>query len=295
MQTHHHQQSESDVLSVSLQAFRSDVSNCLNQLLNSKPGSEILSLSWIQQCFELLSLINRAFAKLVVDMDYPMSSWEVASVDEYLSYSLHLLELLNSVSSSLSHLAHARLSFAHALSLLGNSPSLAIKHLKAIQPQSSSNDYKGHENKKDGDDKFSSRKERVVNEALMEIKNIGFWVCGVVLASLSGEAKPYLEIKQLIARFNSALLIDVDSCISDGIVDKGDVLLREVKELNTAAASLASALVSGKSSDAAMDLETRLGVFEKQLEALEKQVDNLFSEELADRNELLLLVRQGKQ
>ncbi|XVF33689.1 hypothetical protein REPUB_Repub17cG0189900 [Reevesia pubescens] len=291
----HHHQSEADVLSASLQAFRSDVSNCLNQLLNSTPGSDILSLSWIQQCFELLPLINRSFAKLVVDIDYPMGSWEVASLDEYLNYGLHLLELLNLVSSSLSHLAHARLSFAHALSLLENSPSLAIKHLKAIQPQSSSKDFKGQENKEDGEEKLSSCKERVVNQALMEIKNIGYWVCGVVLATLSGEAKPYLEIKQLIAGFNSALLIGVDSCISGVIVEKVEVL-KEVKELNNASASLASAIVSGKSSsDAAKDLEIKLGVFEKQLEALEKQVDNLFSKVLAGRNELLLGVRQRQQ
>ncbi|XWS35549.1 hypothetical protein CRYUN_Cryun20dG0006600 [Craigia yunnanensis] len=294
LENHHHHQSEADVLSVSLQAFRSDVSNCRNQLLNSKPGSEILSFSWIQKCFELLPLTNRAFAKLVVDIDYPMSSWEVTSMDEYLNYGLHLLELLNSVSSSLSHLAYARLSFAHALSLLENSPSLAIKHLKAIQPQSSRKDYKGQENKEDGDEKFSSCKERVVNQALMEIKSIGFWVCGVVLASLSGEAKPYLEIKHLIARFNSALLIGVDSCIFDVIEEKGEIL-KEVKELNNAAASLASSIVSGKSRDAAKDLERSLGVFEKQLEALEKQVDNLFSEVLAGRNEQLLHIRQRKQ
>ncbi|XVF22905.1 hypothetical protein REPUB_Repub12eG0211000 [Reevesia pubescens] len=294
LENHHHHQSEADVLSASLQAFRSDVSNCLNQLLlNSKPGSEILSFSWIQRCFELLQHINRAFAKFVVDIDYPMSSWEIASLDEYLNYGLHLLELLNSVSSSLSHLAHARLSFAHALNLLEKSPSLAIKHLKAIHPQSSSKDNKGQENKEDGEEKFTTCKEKIVNQALMEVKNIGFWVCGVVLATLSGEAKPYLEIKQLIARFNSALLIGVDSCVSDVIVEKGEVL-KEVKELNNAAASLASAIVSGKSNDAAKDLERRLGVFQKQLEALEKLVDNLFSKVLASRNELLVGVRQRK-
>ncbi|XVF79659.1 hypothetical protein PTKIN_Ptkin15bG0006700 [Pterospermum kingtungense] len=294
---HHHHQSEADVLSVSLQAFRSAVSNCLNQLLlwSSKPGSEILSFPWIEQCFEVLPLVNRAFAKLVVDIDYPMSGWEVASVDEYLSYSLYLLELLNSVTSSISHLSHARLSFAHALSLVESSPSVIIKHLRPIQPQSSSKDYKGYENKEDGDQKFASCKEKVVNEALMEVKSISFWVCGVVLASLSGEAKPYLEIKQVITRFNSALLVGVDSLISEVVVEKGEVL-KEVKELNNAAASLESAIVSGKSSgDAAMDLQKTLGVFEKQLEALEKQVDNLFSKALADRNELLVHVRQHKQ
>lgn len=79
-------------------------------------------------------------------------------------------------------------------------------------------------------------------------------------------------------------------------MEKGEVL-KEVKELNNAAASLESAIVSGKSTtdDAAKDLERRLGVFEKQLEALEKQVDNLFTDTLAGRNELLAHLRQHKQ
>lgn len=279
-------QLEAEVLAASLQAFRSEISNCLNQLCsNSKPGSEIFySFHWLQQCFELLPLINRAFAKLIVDIDYPMSSWESATLDKYLNYSLHLLELLNSVSSSLSHLAHARLLYDHALSLMENSPSSAVKHLKAIQIMKSSRKDFGlrgqEERKKDGDKKFSSSKERVVNQALKEIKNIGIWVCGVVLASLSGEAKPYLEIKPLI---------------SEVILKKSQVL-KEVKELNNAAASLASAIViSGKSSDAAKDLERKSDFFRKQLEGLEKQVDKVFSNILEGRNELLLGVRQRKQ
>ncbi|GMI95748.1 BYPASS 1 [Hibiscus trionum] len=293
----HHHRAEVDVLSASLQAFRSHVSNCLNQLLslNPKPGSEILSFSWIQQCFELLPLINKAFLKLVKHIDHPMTSWEAASVDEYLNYGLHLLELLNTVSSSLSHLSQARLSFAHGLTLVDNSPSVAIKHLKAIQPQSSSEDIKGLLNKEDCEGKFVSCKERTVNEAMVEMKSVGFWVFGVVLASLSGQTKPYLEMKQVIARFHGGLLIDViDSCVFDVMVEKGEQL-KEVKELNNAANCLASAIVSGETSDAAMDLEGKLGVFEKQMEALEKQVDALFSKVLATRNEVLHCVRQRMQ
>ncbi|MBA0772368.1 hypothetical protein Gotri_007758 [Gossypium trilobum] len=237
--------------------------------LNLKPGSEISSFLWIQQCYELLSLINTAFAKLVVDIDYPVNRWEITSLHQYLNYSFHLLELLKSVSSSLSHLTHARLSFALALTLLQNSPSLAIKHLKAIQPQGSSKDYRGQQDREDGD-KYSNFSSFPWKEKL---------------------AKPYLEIKQLIATSNSASLNLVDSCISDVIVEKGEIL-REVKELNNAAASLASAIVSGKSSDAAKDLETRLGVFGKQQEALEKHVHYLFSKVFAARKELLLSVRQ---
>ncbi|KAK8321706.1 hypothetical protein V6Z11_A12G119900 [Gossypium hirsutum] len=241
----HHRQSEVDVLSAALRAFRSD----------------------------LLSLINTTLAKLVVDIGYPVNRWEVISLHQYLNYSFHLLELLNSVSSSLSHLTHARLSFALALTLLQNSPSLAIKHLKAVQPQGSSKDYRGQQDREDG---------KASSQALMAIKNIGFW------------AKPYLEIKQLIATSNSASLNLVDSCIYDVIVEKGEIL-REVMELNNAAASLASAMVSGKSSDAAKDLETRLGVLGKQQEALEKQVHYLFSKVFAARKELLLSVRQCKK
>ncbi|KAG4169741.1 hypothetical protein ERO13_A12G100450v2 [Gossypium hirsutum] len=126
--------------------------------LNLKPGSEISSFLWIQQCYELLSLINTTLAKLVVDIGYPVNRWEVISLHQYLNYSFHLLELLNSVSSSLSHLTHARLSFALALTLLQNSPSLAIKHLKAVQPQGSSKDYRGQQDREDGDkyNNFSS-------------------------------------------------------------------------------------------------------------------------------------------
>ena len=140
---HHHHHHKSEALSASLQAFQSDVSNILNQLsLNSKPGSEILSLPWILQCFGLLPSIHRAFAKLVVDIDYPISKWEAASVEEYLNYSLSLMELFNSMSSSVAYLGHARLSLAHALSLVENSPTLAIERLKAIQPRSFNKDFK---------------------------------------------------------------------------------------------------------------------------------------------------------
>ncbi|MBA0805121.1 hypothetical protein Gohar_004662 [Gossypium harknessii] len=191
--------------------------------LNLKPGSEISSFLWIQQCYELLSLINTAFAKLVVDIDYPVNRWEVTSLHQYLNYSFHLLELLKSVSSSLSR-----------------SPFLCSR--SHPPPEFT---FFGNQ------------------------------------ASQSNSA-------------SSASLNLVDSCISDVIVEKGEIL-REVKELNNAAASLASAIVSGKSSDAAKDLETRLGVFGKQQEALEKQVHYLFSKVFAARKELLLSVRQCRK
>ena len=54
-------------------------------------------------------MINKAFAELAVDIDYPMNKWKVDSIEGYLNYTLSLLELLNSMSSSLSHPGHAGL------------------------------------------------------------------------------------------------------------------------------------------------------------------------------------------
>ncbi|GLT39687.1 hypothetical protein SLA2020_138650 [Shorea laevis] len=285
---HHHHDKPPEVLSTSLQAFRSDVLSCLNQLLlNSKPGSEILSLEWIQHCFELFPCINRAFAKLVVDVDYPMNKWEAALVDEYLNYSLNLLEFLNCISSSLSHLGQARLSLSYALSLLENSPSMAVKHLKVIQVKSLNKDLlKERTNRGDGEEQFCSEEEKVIHQALEEIESIGFWVSGVVLASLSGDAKPYLEIKKYAAKSGIPSLIDLDLCFSRVMVEQNGEL-KEVRELNRAAASLESAIVERKSNDAAEELEKKVNVFEKLIDNLGKEVDDLFSRILASRNGLL--------
>ena len=80
---HHHHQPSDDALSASLQAFQSDISNSLNQLSsNLKPESEFLSLLWIHQCLELLPNINQAFAKLVMDINYPIRNWDGPSIEE---------------------------------------------------------------------------------------------------------------------------------------------------------------------------------------------------------------------
>eukprot|EP00257_Ricinus_communis_P023877 XP_015583988.1 uncharacterized protein LOC107262485 [Ricinus communis] len=127
---HHRGRPQSEAFSASLQAFRSDVSSSITRLLlNSKPGGlEIMSLEWIQECFQVLPFINKAFAKLVVEIDYHMSEWKAKSMEAYLKYSLDLLDLLNSISSSLSYLGQIRLALSHALSLVESSPSSGIEH-----------------------------------------------------------------------------------------------------------------------------------------------------------------------
>lgn len=117
--------------------FDSHVSKHIDLLaLEWKPGLEILSLSWFQRFFGLLPIINKDFVKLLVDIDYPMSKWKVDCIEVYLNYTMRLLELLNSISSSLSHFGHARLSLTHGMNLVDKKKSLSLvrKHLKAIQP-----------------------------------------------------------------------------------------------------------------------------------------------------------------
>ncbi|KAH7570603.1 hypothetical protein ACOSP7_018881 [Xanthoceras sorbifolium] len=303
---HHHEAATEALLQASLEAFRSDVSVALNRLLlsNSKPGSELLSFAWIQLCFELLQVINKAFAKVVVDIDYPMSKWEASSsVEEYLNYSLCLMELLNSISSSMSHLRQARLSLSHALSLVENSPPMAIERLRAFPTKSNSSckEFKRPENNKEdgdgGDRFFGSNKERAVNEALMEVKSIGFWACGVILAGLSGDAKAYVDMRNSGGGFSNSALSSLDSSICEMMLEKKGGVLKEVRELNDSANCLAAALETGESGNqkAAEELQRRLEAFEKVLDNMGSEVDHLFSKLLAGRNQLVDGIRRNSK
>ncbi|PON74317.1 Protein BPS [Parasponia andersonii] len=288
-----HHQSQTEALSASFEGFQSDVLNCLNTFSSpsSKPGSEILSFSWIQQCFELIPMINKAFAKLAVEIGYPASKWEAASVDEYLKYSLNLLELFNSISSSLSHLGQARLSLSHGVSLEEKSSGLALNKLRAIQPMSFNKELVKGKVK----DASCSGKEEVIHQAIMIMECIGYWVNGIVLSGLSGNDKPYSEMRKFgggFVKFSS--FTRLDSSVFEVIVKKKGEL-KEVKEVNEAVASLVAAIAAGKNSGEAEELRRRLEVFERHLEGFGKEVDHLFNEVLRERNQLLHGFRQLKE
>lgn len=293
---HHHDPPQSEELQASLQAFRSEVSKFIDQLaLDLKPGSEILSLSWIEKCLELLSITNKALANLAVDIDYPMSVWEVDSIEGYLSYSLCLLDLFNSISSSFSRLEQARLSLSHGLALLEkNSPSSATgHHLKAIQPGCFSTKF-GEEFYTESDKaRFFSGKEWVVHEAVKEIKSIGFWVCGVLLSGLCSDAKPYMELKKMAGEFDGSSILTLDSKISEGEV-KQNPILKEVKEVNDALAELLVASDEVKH-EATKELQTKLHVFEKLCDVVKAKVDDVFSKVMAQRTELIDCFQVRKQ
>lgn len=283
-------------LSASLQAFRYDVSLCITHqlLFNSKaPGLETLTLEWIQKCFQVLPMINKAFTKLVVEIDYPVSKWKAKTMEEYLNYSLNLLDILNSFTSALSHFGHARLSLSLALSLVESSPSLAMKRLKMIEFKSFRKEFGVQENKEDDKERSCSDKEKVVQQALTELRSTGFWVCSVVLAGLCGDDRAYLTMRRSAGALSNPALINLDSMIY-GIPMEKRCVLKEVIELKDSADCLEAAIAGKHSSDAAEEMQRKLEEFEKLLDGLGKEVNCLFSELLAARNELLNGIRTQK-
>lgn len=291
---HHHDHHQSQQLSSSLQAFRSKISNPISQLaLNSEPQSEILSLSWIQKVLGLLPVIDKAFAKLIVEIDYPMSKWESESVEGFLRYTLILLDLFNLISSSLSHLGQARMALSHGLSLLENSPSSATKHLKSIPPGSFNPNFGKETNAEDREAKNISGKEWVVHEAVKELKFLGFWVCGILLSGLCSDWKPYVEIRKIIGGLDDSSVCSLDSRISEQLMEKMP-LLKEIKEVNDSVANILAASDSAKL-DATLELQTQLHVLEKLMDDVGKEVDDLFAKVMTQRNELIDCCRLRKQ
>ncbi|CAI9786101.1 unnamed protein product [Fraxinus pennsylvanica] len=283
----------SEALSASLSNFRSEMSNLRNQLA-LKSESEFLSLPWFLRCYEMLNMSNKAFAKLAVDIDYPMSKWGDAATQEYLDYTFNSMNLLNSISSSLSHLSQAKLELSHALSLVKNSPSSAAQLLKKIQVKGPRNNFKAEILAK-SEEMGCSKKECVVLQALLVMKSTGLWVIGLVLLGLCGDIKPYLEIRKSAALSDSSLPEEVESRVCKLIIEKKGVM-EELKQLiNKAAARLAEVIPGERWNDAAeKELKTRLELLENLIQGIEKQTNNLFSEFLAARDKLLDCFRNTK-
>lgn len=277
---HHHHQSHH--FSSSLQAFRSIASDSISQL----PQSEILSLSWIHKFLCLLPPINDAFAKLLVDIDYPMTSWDPESVQAFLGYSMNLLDLFNSVSACLSHLGQARMSVSHGLSLLENSPSSATQHLKSIPPGSFNRSFGGDTNVEDREAKDFSGKQMVVHEAVNELMRIGFCVCGIFLSGLCSDWKPYLETRKIAGEFDGSSVFPLDSRINELMLISKIPVLKEIEEINNYVAKLIAASNAEKL-DSAMELQKELHVLEKLVDDLSKEMDDLFGSVMTQRNELI--------
>ncbi|CAN1316604.1 hypothetical protein LINPERPRIM_LOCUS30128 [Linum perenne] len=227
-----------------------------------------------------------------------MTSWEHDSIQEYLSHSLNLLDILNSISSALASLSQSRLALSHALTLVINgSPSSAVvdRLSTTTQLRNFSDKVNDREEKGDGEVKNRSlcEKEAIIHEALLEMKSVGFWVSSIVLACLSGDSKAYLELEESARRPGSmACLTGIDT-IMWGFVKEKEIVAKEVKDLNDSAAKLAAEISSNRGGGVmeAVEMQRKLDLLDKLVDGLTKDVDRLFSDILATRNELLRCFR----
>lgn len=286
---------QTQLFSSFLESFESDVSSRFKSLfLNPRPASEPISFSWIRRCFELLPHMNRAFSQLVVGLDHPMSKWEAGTAGAYLSYSLNVLEHMNLISSSISHLGQARVCLTHALSLADASPSHALERLKALQPEEAfTKDLKVEETKEDGDqERACSGKDLLVRKALIVMKGIESWVCGVLISAFTGDVKPYIEMRTGATKVLSSSLVSLEAGFYEELLEKGSVL-KEVREINGSVACVVAALEDGKTSNEVGELKMILEGLEKMLDGLREEVDALFGEVLASRNQMIDCSRPG--
>ncbi|CAK9310237.1 unnamed protein product [Citrullus colocynthis] len=289
---HHHRRGCKASFSVSrLQAFEDDVSSCLNQLLLSTSDSKSLSFRWLLQLLQgLIPIIHQAFAKLVVDLEYPVGKWGADLVDGYMNYSLNLLDLLNSISFSLTQLGNSRVSLSYALSVIHSSPSMAVSRLKPIVLK---RDFQGLEIRGNVKEqrKGCSGGEWAIERALTTMEGIGYWVCGIVISGCEGDSTAYLEMRKLAAGVAVPAFKALDSVIL-AVVSKNGSIPEEVEEVNAAAEMIIGG--SSSSGEAVEEMGRRLGRLEKTVEALGKEVDGRFSEVLDGRSRLLDVFRQPK-
>ncbi|KAE8650925.1 hypothetical protein Csa_002043 [Cucumis sativus] len=128
----------------------------------------------------------------------------------------------------------------------------------------------------------------------MIMKQIGLWVCGIVISGLSGDAEAFLEMRKSYDEFGVSGLDRLDFIVHKAICESG-VRLKEIKEVNDAVELLVASVAAGKSSDAAQNLHKRLEVLEKEVDDLRKEVDSLFSDVLEERTKLLDCFRLRNQ
>ncbi|XP_011081132.1 uncharacterized protein LOC105164219 [Sesamum indicum] len=284
----HHLNSEA--LWASLSGFRSKVSGFVNQILSKRenPGRKFLSLTGFKECFEMIDVGNRAFAKLVVEIDYPMSQWGGRATEEYLNYTLSLLDQLNSINSFVSHLSQAKISISHALNLIRNSQT--AKSLKNISGRSTGKDLRFEGSVTMGE-RPVCEKELVVLQALMVSKKIALLALGLVLSGCSGDAKPYMEVRKFGGGFDDPLITVLEARFCHEVTEIQQGTMEEVEEVNRAMERLRVAISPGRYNEAVEKLKTRLETLENSIQGIQKQANKLFSEVLATRNKLLDNIR----
>ncbi|CAN4110269.1 unnamed protein product [Withania somnifera] len=289
MENHHH--NSEALLASSLQGFQSHVSKILNKVLPIlESGTQLkfhfLSLAWIQKCVDAIPLIHEAFAKLVFEIDHPMDRWGTSQVEEYLDYSLNLLELLNSATSAVSHLSHARLCISHGLSLIEKNPDSSVD-MKEIQPYDLGKEFKVERKMITvNEESPCSGKDLIIHQSLWILMSLSSWVFGVLLAGICSSVKPYIELRRSAGLFDDSLIRGWDTVLAKEIAENCGVS-KEVKDINEVTTSLKTAVANGKVDEFAIELRRRLEGLEELLQTIGKKTDGLFSEVLAERGKFL--------
>ncbi|MCD7464490.1 hypothetical protein HAX54_052851 [Datura stramonium] len=213
MENHHH--NSEALLASSLQGFRSD------------------------KCLDVIPLIHRAFATLVVEIDHPMNRWGKSQVEDYLDYSLNLLAK-NSVTSGFER------DSAHDL---GREFKVEVKMITENEESS------------------CCGKDVIIRRSLWILWSISLWVFGVLLIGICSSVKPYMELRKSAGLFDDSLIRGWDTILANEIAENCGVS-KEVKEINEVATSLKAAVANGEVDGFAIELRRRLEGLEGLLQTI---------------------------
>lgn len=270
--------------------FCTKVSKSLNQLSSGlKSGPRSISFKWVQKCLEMLREVNTAFMKLAMGIDHPMIKWvdDDGLIEGFLNYSLNLLDLLNSISYSLSQLRHAWLCASHALTLQTSEVADRLREIRFrhLYKQFA---FKELKEKQDHHPSCHENEEQVIQRAILIVRGIGYWVCGIILTSLSGDSSPYLEMRKSADRLDFPDIAAIDAIVAE---EKG--LASEIREANLLMGRILAAVDGGEVAAAAADeLKTKLEEIDGLLDGLGKETDGIFSEIMSARNKLMECLRR---
>lgn len=219
----------------------------------------------------MIRITDAAFADLVTEIDYPMNEWGRRAMEDYACFTLTVLDILNSINSSLSHFSHARVSILHSLSL-------NRKSLDRIYPLGK-NTCAGNE--------FGSSprticrpicpKETVLVRAMAVSRDVHLLALGFMLSCLCGETKAYVEIRKSV---------EVEDSVVGGLDSRlyGAGMMEEVREVNVAVDRMMSGAARAE------EVVARLKILESSIRETEKEADAMFYRVLGRRNKMLTSV-----
>lgn len=204
-----------------------------------------------------------------------------------MDYTLNLLELLNSVTSGVSHLNHAKLCISHGLSQMEKgSYSSALEHLKEIQPHDLGKELKVECKITENEESSCSGKDLIIHQSLWILRSISLWVFGVMLSGICSDVKPYMELRISAGLFDDSLIKGWDYVLTKEIAENCGVS-KEVKEINEVITSLKSAVPNGEVDEIAKEHRRRLEDLGELLQTIGKKTNDLFTDVLGERSKFL--------